>query len=62
MYQSNKRYSSRKYDTYCMSDKENTYSKIHQYTRLSYEDINTNKQLESIIREGKSSVYKENNL
>ena len=58
MYQPNKRYSSRKCNTYCMSDEENTYSKIHQYTQLSYEDINTNKQLESIIRERKHRFIK----
>ena len=58
MYQPNKRYSSRKCNTYCMSDEENTYSKIHQYTQLSYEDVTINKQLESIIREGKHRFIK----
>ena len=47
------RYSSRTRGSYCMSEKENTYNKIHTYTQLSYEEIEFTKKLESfIIKDG----------
>ena len=34
---------------YLMSKKENTYSKVHKYTKLSYEEITFNRNVDSII-------------
>ena len=42
-------YPSRHRKSYCMSEKENTYNKIHKYTQLTYEEIVFTKELESFI-------------
>ena len=53
-----RRYSLRKEKSYCMSEEDNTYNKIHNYTQLTYEEIEFTKKLESFIMKANTHFIK----
>ena len=48
----------RKKEIYLMSKEENSYAKVHEYTRLSYEEITFNRSMDAIIEKSRGVFVK----